>query len=93
MTPLATFNGETESRYTGFQNDGKYSWVKAPTFYGKRAEVGPLADILVGVASGNERYGRHPGQAIITPKTFSQQPDIPPSTLESTSGQRRAGNR
>ena len=36
----------TDPKYTGFKDDGKYSWVKAPTFYDKPAQVGPLANVL-----------------------------------------------
>lgn len=41
--PLAPWEGLTRPNYTGWQEDGKYTWVKAPTFYGKTVEVGPLA--------------------------------------------------
>ena len=30
---LHPWEGETEPEYTDFQDDGKYSWVKAPTFF------------------------------------------------------------
>ena len=87
---LHPYEGETEPQYTDFQDDGKYSWVKSPTFYGKRAEVGPLADVLVGVASGNERYKKYLDQAVNTIKAVSQQPDIPLSAMESTIGRHAA---
>ncbi|MEW8206208.1 MAG: nickel-dependent hydrogenase large subunit [Candidatus Thiodiazotropha taylori] len=76
--------GETEPEYTDFQDEGKYSWVKAPTFYGKRAEVGPLADVLVGVASGHAGYTKYLDQAMGTLKAVSQNPDIPLSAVNST---------
>ncbi|MCU7941150.1 MAG: nickel-dependent hydrogenase large subunit [Candidatus Thiodiazotropha sp. (ex Cardiolucina cf. quadrata)] len=82
--------GETEPEYTDFQDEGKYSWVKAPTFYGKRAEVGPLADVLVGVASGHEGYNRYLNQALDILKTVSQNPDIPLSAVNSTIGRHAA---
>ena len=41
-------------KYTDFQDDGKYSWVKAPRFEGKPMQVGPLAQVLVGYAAGHE---------------------------------------
>jgi hydrogenase large subunit len=82
--------GETEPEYTDFQDEGKYSWVKAPTFYGKRAEVGPLADVLVGVASGHEGYTKYLNQAMETLKTVSQNPDIPLSAVNSTIGRHAA---
>ncbi|XMR46019.1 nickel-dependent hydrogenase large subunit [Escherichia coli] len=40
--PLKPWEGKTEPNYTGWQDDGKYSWVKSPTFYGKVVEVGPV---------------------------------------------------
>jgi hydrogenase large subunit len=52
--PLHPFKGETKPQYTDFQDDGKYSWLKAPTFYGKRAQVGPLAAVLNAVAAGHK---------------------------------------
>ncbi|MCG7983886.1 MAG: nickel-dependent hydrogenase large subunit [Candidatus Thiodiazotropha lotti] len=82
--------GETEPEYTDFQDEGKYSWVKAPTFYGKRAEVGPLADVLVGVASGHAGYTKYLDQAMGTLKAVSQNPDIPLSAVNSTIGRHAA---
>ncbi len=45
---------ETVPKFTGFQDDGKYSWVKSPTFQGKPAQVGPLANVLCMYAAGHE---------------------------------------
>jgi len=45
---------ETAPKFTGFQEDGKYSWVKSPTFNGKPAQVGPLANVLCMYAAGPE---------------------------------------
>jgi hydrogenase large subunit len=50
---LHPWKGETEPEYTDFQENGKYSWVKAPRFEGEPAQVGPLANVLCGVAAGN----------------------------------------
>ena len=52
--PLHPYKGETTPHYTDFQDDGKYSWLKSPTFYGKRAQVGPLAAVLNAVAAGHK---------------------------------------
>jgi hydrogenase large subunit len=49
------FDEETVPRYTDFEPDGKYSWVKAPRFDGRPMQVGPLAQVLVGYALGHER--------------------------------------
>ncbi|MCP3688238.1 MAG: nickel-dependent hydrogenase large subunit [Gammaproteobacteria bacterium] len=82
--------GETQPQYTDFQDEGQYSWVKAPTFYGKRAEVGPLADVLVGVASGHEGYGKYLNQAMDILKAVSHNPDIPLAAVHSTIGRHAA---
>ena len=57
------WEGETKLNYTGpeppydFLNvDEKYSWMKTPRWKGKAMEVGPLARMLVGYASGREEY-------------------------------------
>ena len=53
------WEGETKLNYTGPQPpyeqlnvDGKYSWLKTPRWNGHAMEVGPLARMLVGYASG-----------------------------------------
>ncbi len=48
------WKGRTDPYYTDFREDGKYSWVKAPRYDGEPMQVGPLANILVGCASGHE---------------------------------------
>lgn len=45
---------DTEPKYSTFDDNGKYSWVKAPRFEGKPMQVGPLAQVLVGFALGHE---------------------------------------
>ncbi len=52
--PLHPYQGETKPNYTDFQDNGKYSWIKSPTFYGKPAQVGPLARVLNMLAAGYE---------------------------------------
>jgi hydrogenase large subunit len=48
------YEEDTVPKYTDFQDDGKYSWLKAPRFQGKPMQVGPLAQVLVGYATGHE---------------------------------------
>jgi len=48
------YEEDTVPKYTDFQDDGKYSWVKAPSFKGKPAQVGPLANVLAMYAAGHE---------------------------------------
>lgn len=52
--PLAPWEGLTRPNYTGWQEDGKYSWVKAPTFYGNAVEMGPLAWLLCSLQAGHQ---------------------------------------
>ncbi|HTR25236.1 MAG TPA: nickel-dependent hydrogenase large subunit [Terriglobales bacterium] len=47
------WKGATNPYYTDFRDDGKYTWVKAPRYDGAPMQVGPLANILVGYASGD----------------------------------------
>jgi hydrogenase large subunit len=82
--------GETEPQYTDFQDEGKYSWVKAPTFYGKRAEVGPLADVHNGLAAGDKRYENYVGQVVNTLKAVGKLSDVPLVALQSTIGRHAA---
>jgi hydrogenase large subunit len=55
---------ETVPKYTEFQPDGKYSWVKAPRFQGRPMQVGPLAQVLVGYATGHEPIRRWTDKAV-----------------------------
>jgi len=41
----------TEPGYTDWGE--KYSWIKSPTFYGKQAQVGPLANVMCMAAAGH----------------------------------------
>ena len=51
---LHPYKGETTPNYTDFKDEGKYSWLKSPTFYGKPMQVGPLARVLNMLAAGHE---------------------------------------
>jgi hydrogenase large subunit len=50
---LPPWKGKTEPDYTDFQENGKYTWVKAPRYNGRPMQVGPLSNILVGHATGH----------------------------------------
>ncbi len=47
------YDGETVPNYTGMEFDKKYSWVKAPTYLGKPAQVGPLPHVVAMYLSGH----------------------------------------
>ena len=54
------FEGETKpiKGETEYNTNDKYSWMKAPRYKGKAAEVGPLARVLVGYAGGQKDMGK-----------------------------------
>jgi hydrogenase large subunit len=51
---LHPWKGETVPAYSELDHDGKYSWVKSPRFEGQPMQVGPLAQVLAGLAAGDE---------------------------------------
>ena len=60
---LHPFEGHTEAHYTGpkppyqhLDENGAYSWLKTPRWKGHAMEVGPLARMLVGYASGRADF-------------------------------------
>jgi hydrogenase large subunit len=82
---LHPFEGQTEPNYTDFQDDGKYSWIKAPTFYDERAQVGPLANVLAMAAAGHEPTNRHLSK-LLTQASAVAGTEIPLSAVHSTIG-------
>jgi hydrogenase large subunit len=63
---LHPYQGETKPNYTDFKDDAKYSWLKSPTFYGKVAQVGPLARVLNMLAAGHEPTKKYAIQTLDT---------------------------
>jgi hydrogenase large subunit len=63
---LHPYKGETKPNYTDFKDDAKYSWLKSPTFYGKVAQVGPLARVLNMLAAGHEPTKKYATVALDT---------------------------
>jgi hydrogenase large subunit len=61
---LHPFKGETEPNFTDWQADAKYSWVKSPRFEGKPMQVGPLANVLCGVAAGEPLMTKYATDAL-----------------------------
>ena len=86
---LHPYKGETKPEYTGFQDKGKYSWVKAPTFYDDRAQVGPLANVLAMYALGHEPTKRHLTRVVELASKVAGAP-IPLAALHSTIGRHAA---
>jgi hydrogenase large subunit len=75
----------TEPKYTGFDYNKEYSWVKAPRFQDKPMQVGPLAQVLGAFALGDERTKKYATAAISTIKAIHKK-DVPLSALNSTLG-------
>ena len=86
---LHPWKGETSPNYTDFQDDGKYSWVKSPTFYGKPAQVGPLAQVLCGVAAGHQPTIGYVNKVVDTVSSLVGA-KIPLTALHSTIGRHAA---
>ena len=59
--------------------NAKYSWIKSPRYNGEPMEVGPLASVLVGYASGNKKVQTVVGD-------FLTKAGIPAAALFSTLG-------
>jgi len=80
---------ETVPHYTDFEDDGKYSWVKAPRFDGVPMQVGPLAQVLVGYATGHAGIKKWLDYAVGQASALAKTP-IPLSGLHSTLGRHLA---
>lgn len=60
--PFKPWEGKTNPNFTGkdgIDYDHKYTWSKAPTFYGKQVEVGPVARLLTGLATEDAGTLKH----------------------------------
>jgi hydrogenase large subunit len=66
------YEEETEPNYTDFQDDGKYSWVKSPTFMGQPAQVGPLANVLCMYVAGHEPTKKYVDQTLATVSSLAK---------------------
>ncbi|TMQ12135.1 MAG: hydrogenase 2 large subunit [Deltaproteobacteria bacterium] len=86
---LHPYQGETVAEYTGFHDQGKYSFVKAPTFAGKPAQVGPLARVLVAAAAKDEAILGHLTRVIGTVEAIAKI-KLPLAALHSTIGRHAA---
>jgi hydrogenase large subunit len=75
----------TDPNHTGMQYDGKYSWVKAPTFNGKPAQVGPLANVLCMFAAGHAPTKKYVTETLNTISAVAGT-KVGPAALHSTIG-------
>lgn len=83
------FEEDTEPRYTKFEDNGKYSWVKAPRFKGNPMQVGPLAQVLVGVALGHKPTVTWATKTLDTAGSIAKT-KLTPAVLHSTLGRHAA---
>ena len=80
---------ETVPKYTPWDAEKKYSWIKAPRFDGKVMQVGPLAQVLTGFAQGHEPTKRWAVKTLETAgKVAGAQ--LTPAVLHSTIGRHAA---
>ena len=86
---LHPWKGETNPEYTDFQDNGKYSWVKAPTFHGLPAQVGPLANVLCMYAAGHAPTKKYTDKALATVSTLAGK-SVGIGALHSTIGRHAA---
>jgi hydrogenase large subunit len=80
---------DTEPKYSKFDENGRYSWVKAPRFEGKPMQVGPLAQVLVGFALGHEPTVRWAKKTLTTAGKVAGV-NLGPEVLHSTLGRHAA---
>jgi hydrogenase large subunit len=76
---------DTVPKYTEFQDDGRYSWVKAPRFQGRPMQVGPLAQVLVAYAAGDALTKKWADWTLATAGSVAGA-KLGPSVLHSTIG-------
>ncbi|MCA9550962.1 MAG: nickel-dependent hydrogenase large subunit [Myxococcales bacterium] len=86
---LHPYVGETIGQYTDFQPEGKYSYVKSPTFQGKPAQVGPLARVFASVAAKHAPVMGHLTRILGTVEALAKT-KIPLDALHSTIGRHAA---
>ena len=75
---------ETEPNFTGKEADGKYSWVKSPSFQNEPAEVGPVASVLAMLAARHAPAVKYTNTMLETMESIGQttfDTDILPSTM------------
>ncbi|MHB1348657.1 MAG: nickel-dependent hydrogenase large subunit [Desulfobulbaceae bacterium] len=83
------FEEDTVPKYTDFQDDGRYTWLKAPRFQGEPMQVGPLAQVMVGYAQGHEMTKKYVDYALSQISTIAGV-QVGPGVLHSTIGRHGA---
>jgi hydrogenase large subunit len=83
------YEEDTVPHHTTYEPDGKYSWIKAPRFDGRPMQVGPLAQVLVGLAQHHEPTVRWANKALATAGHVAGT-TLSPAVLHSTLGRHAA---
>jgi len=83
------YQEETVPNYTDFQDEGKYTWLKAPRFQGEPMQVGPLAQVMVGYALGHEMTKKYVDYALSQISAIAGV-QVGPEVLHSTLGRHAA---
>ncbi|MDH3330413.1 MAG: nickel-dependent hydrogenase large subunit, partial [Desulfobulbaceae bacterium] len=83
------YQEDTVPKYTDFQDDGRYTWLKAPRFQGEPMQVGPLAQVMVGYAQGHELTKKYVDYALSQISTIAGV-QVGPEVLHSTLGRHAA---
>jgi hydrogenase large subunit len=83
------FEEDTVPNYTDFNENGKYTWLKAPRFQGHPMQVGPLAQVLVGYALGHELTKKYVDDALSRVSSLAGA-QVGPNVLHSTPGRHLA---
>src|SRR6186713_2252084 len=83
------FEETTDPKYTKFEDNGKYSWVKAPRFKGAPMQVGPLAQVLSGYALGHKPTVFWANKTLETAGAIAKT-TLTPAVLHSTLGRHAA---
>jgi len=86
---LHPWKGETVPAYSELDHDGKYSWVKSPRFEDQPMQVGPLAQVLAGLAAGDELTTKYALEFLDLAGTVAGV-KLTPAVLHSTLGRHAA---
>ncbi len=83
------YEEDTVPKYTDFQDEGKYTWLKAPRFQGEPMQVGPLAQVMVGYAQGHELTRKYVDHVLSEISTLAGV-QVGPAALHSSLGRHAA---
>jgi hydrogenase large subunit len=79
----------TDPKYTDYEARGRYTWIKAPRFAGEVMQVGPLAQVLAGLALKHEPTVRWATKTLETAGAVAGT-TLTPAILHSTLGRHAA---